>query len=218
MWSQGKRTMSDKEPTITAAQVKTLRDATSAGMMDCKRALQEADGDMTRATEILRERGQASARGKAGKVAREGVIASYIHHNARVGVLVEVNCETDFVANTDEFKTLAREVALHVASMSPQWVTRDEVPQSVIEAESRIYEAQARESGKPDNVLPRIIEGKLEAFFKDHVLTDQKYVRDDSMTIGDLVDEASSKLGEKVAVRRFARYQLGEETQETDRT
>lgn len=212
--------MSQNEPTITAAQVKALREATGAGMMDCKRALLEAGGDVARAKEILRERGLASARGKTGKVAREGVIASYIHHNARVGVLVEVNCETDFVANTDEFRSLAREVALHVASASPRWVTRDEVPESVLGGERRVYEVQAREAaqGKPEHVaqtiVERVMEGKLEAFYKETVLLDQPYVRDDSMTVGDLVDETSAKLGEKVAVRRFTRYLLGEVLEE----
>ncbi|MBI4261787.1 MAG: translation elongation factor Ts [Actinobacteria bacterium] len=206
--------MSENRPHITAAQVKVLREATGAGMMDCKRALEEAEGDVARATEILRERGLASARKKAGRAANEGLVASYIHHNSRVGVLVEVNCETDFVANTEEFRTLAREVALHVASMSPRWTSRDEVPTAVLEAESRIYEARAREMGRPEKVVPRVVEGMIESFYRDNVLLDQPYVRDDSRTIGQLVDEASARLGEKVAVRRFTRYQLGEELEE----
>jgi elongation factor Ts len=208
--------MTDDTPQISAAQVKALRDDTGAGMMDCKRALVEASGDADRAKELLRTWGVARAEKKAGRTAREGVIASYIHHNARVGVLVEVNCETDFVANTDEFRSLAREVALHVASMSPRWVTVDDIPAEVLERERRIYEAQAREQDKPEPVIERIAEGKLSSFYRDTVLLEQKYVRDDSKSIGQLVDEAAAKLGEKVAVRRFSRYQLGEDLDEAE--
>ncbi len=196
---------------IGAEQVKALRDATGAGMMDCKRALQEAGGDMARAKEILRERGLASAQGRAARSANQGIIESYIHFNKTVGVLVEVNCETDFVANTDEFKALAKDVALHIASAMPQWATRDEVPEDILQAERRIYEAEARQSGKPDNVIDRIVEGKLQAFFKTTVLVDQLFVRDGGKTIQDLLDEVSAKVGEKVALRRFVRYKLGEE-------
>lgn len=196
---------------ITAAQVKALRDATGAGMMDAKRALEEAKGNGSRATEILREKGLASARKRAGRSADEGTVESYVHFNGSVGVLVEVNCETDFVANTDEFKTLARDVALHVASANPRWVAREEVPEEVLSEERRIYEAQAREQGKPQDVIEKIVGGKLGAFYKDHVLLDQVFVKDDSRSVGRLVDEVSAKVGEKVAVRRFVRYKLGEE-------
>jgi elongation factor Ts len=202
--------MSD-EPKISAEQVKALREATGAGMMDCKRALQESGGDTARATEWLRQKGLDSAKKRAGRSAAEGVIDSYIHFNARVGVLVEVNCETDFVANTGEFRQLARDVALHVASARPRWLTRDEVPQQVLDAERRVYEGQAREQGKPDKVVERMVTGKLEGFFKENVLVDQPFVKDTDKTVGELVEEASGKLGEKVAVRRFARFQLGEE-------
>ncbi len=202
--------MSD-EPKISAEQVKALRDATGAGMMDCKRALQESAGDVAKATEWLRLKGLDSAKKRAGRSAAEGVIDSYIHFNARVGVLVEVNCETDFVANTAEFRQLARDVALHVASARPRWLTRDEVPQQVLDAERRVYEGQAREQGKPENVVERMVTGKLEGFFKDNVLVDQPFVKDTDRTVGELVEEASGKLGEKVAVRRFARFQLGED-------
>lgn len=198
---------------ITAEQVKALRDATGAGMMDCKRALEEAGGDLQRATEILRERGLASARKRAGRTATQGRIEAYVHHNGAVGVLVEVNCETDFVANTDEFRELARNVALHVASAAPSWVSREDVPEDVLAAERRISEAQAREMGKPEGVIPKIVEGKLAAFFRDHVLLDQPFVKDPEgkKTVGELLDEVSAVVGEKVAVRRFVRYKLGEE-------
>ena len=196
---------------ITAAMVKQLREATGAGMMACKQALQDADGDMERAGEILREKGLASAAKRAGRSADQGLVDSYIHFNNTVGVLVEVNCETDFVANTDEFKALVKDIALHIASpASPSWVTRDEVPGSLLDSERHIFEVQAKESGKPDNVIDRIVEGKLESFFKDHVLLDQPFVKDDTKTIQQLLDETSARVGEKVAVRRFVRYKLGE--------
>jgi elongation factor Ts len=201
-------------PDVTAEMVKRLRDATGAGMMDCKRALIEADGDLDRATELLRELGLASAAKRAGRSANQGLVAAYIHFNNPVGVLVEVNCETDFVANTDEFRTLVKDLALHVASPSaPRWITRDEVPTSVLEAEQRIAEAQAREAGKPDTVVPKIVEGKIEAFLKDHVLLDQPFVKDDTKTIQQYLDEVSAKTGEKVQVKRFARFRLGEDAE-----
>ena len=201
--------MSDYQP--AAADVKALRDATGAGMMDCRRALQEAGGDVPRATEILRQKGLASVAKRAGRAANEGLIQSYVHFNGRVGVLVEVNCETDFVANTDEFRLLAKDVSLHVASARPRWLTRDEIPTSDLEQERKIYEAQARDQGKPENVIERIVEGKLGAFYKETVLLDQPFVKDDSKTIGELADEVSAKVGEKVAIRRFVRFELGEE-------
>jgi len=199
------------EVKIPAEQVRALREATGAGMMDCKRALEESGGDIERATELLRQRGLASARKRSGRSANEGVIESYIHFNRRVGVLVEVNCETDFVANTDEFRNLAREVAIHVASARPRWTTRDEVPQEVLDGERRVYEGRAREEGKPEGVIERMVTGKLEAFFKENVLVDQPFVKDSAKTVGELAEEASGKLGEKVVIRRFALFQLGEE-------
>ena len=196
---------------ITAALVKQLRDATGAGMMDCKKALIEAEGDLDRAAEILREKGLASAAKRADRAADQGRIDSYIHFNNTVGVLLEVNCETDFVANTDEFGRLVKDLALHIASpAAPTYLSRDDVPEDVLEAERRIAEAQAREQGKPDNVVPRIVEGKIEAYFKDHCLLEQPYVKDDSTTIRQMLDEIGAKLGEKVVVRRFVRYKLGE--------
>jgi elongation factor Ts len=196
---------------ISAEEVKRLRERTGAGMMDSKKALQEAGGDMDRAVEILRERGLASAQKRAGRSATQGLIDSYIHHNNTVGVLVEVNCETDFVAKTEEFRRLAREVALHIASAMPQWVTRDEVPEEILETERRIYEAEARQKGKPDNALDRIVDGKLQGFFKTTVLLDQPFVKEPEKTMQQLVEEVSAKVGEKVAVRRFVRYKLGED-------
>ena len=196
---------------ISAQQVRELRERTGAGMMDCKQALQDADGDMARAEELLRERGLKDIQKRAGRSAAQGLVDSYIHFNNTVGVLVEVNCETDFVAATQEFKDLTKDIALHVASAAPRWLTREEIPSAVIEAERRVYEAQAREQGKPDNVIERMVEGKLEAFYRDSVLLDQKFVKDDSKSIRTIVDEVSAKVGEKVAVRRFVRYKLGEE-------
>jgi elongation factor Ts len=202
--------MAEEKPKITAAQVKALRDATGAGMMDSKRALEEAGGDEAAATEILRARGLAGAERRSGKEAREGVIGTYLHHNGQVGVLVEVNSETDFVANTHEFRALAKEIALHVASMDPRWVRREDVPPDVVERESRVAEAKGREQGRPEQVIPRIVTGALDAFYKDHVLLEQSYVRDDSRTVADLVNDVAAKVNEKVAVRRFARFKVGE--------
>jgi elongation factor Ts len=199
-------------PDITAAMVKALREATGAGMMDCKKALIESDGDAERAAEILREKGLAGAAKRAGRSAKQGLVDSYIHFNNTVGVLIEVNCETDFVANTDVFRGLVKDLALHIASPSaPRWLSRDDVPVQVLEHERRIFEAQAKESGKPENVIPRIVEGKIEAFLKDTVLLDQPFVKDDSKSIQDLLDEVGAKTGEKVAVKRFTRYRLGED-------
>ena len=199
---------------VSAQMVKQLRDATGAGMMDSKRALIVADGDMERATELLREKGLASVAKRAGRSANQGLVDAYIHFNNTVGALVEVNCETDFVANTEEFRRLVKDLALHVASpAAPRWLTRDDVPASVLEAEQRIAEAQAREAGKPDNVVPKIVEGKVEAFLKDNVLLDQPFVKDDSKTIQQYLDEVGAKTGEKVQVRRFARFKLGEDAE-----
>ena len=197
---------------ITAAMVKALRDATGAGMMDCKRALIEADGDVDRAKDILREKGLASAQKRVGRSAKQGLIDAYIHFNNTVGVLIEVNCETDFVANTDEFRSLVKDMALHIASPSaPRWLSRDEVPVETLEHERKLFEAQAREDGKPEDVIPRIVEGRIDAFFKETVLLDQQFVKDTAKTIQDLLDEVGAKTGEKVAVRRFTRYRLGED-------
>jgi elongation factor Ts len=197
---------------ITAAQVKELRERTGAGMMDCKNALVETGGDMEKAVELLRAKGLASAARRAGRSANQGLIEAYIHFNNTVGVLVEVNCETDFVANTDEFKALAKDIALHIASpAAPRFVSREEVSQDEIDHESEIFAKQAQESGKPENVVGRIVEGKINSFFKEIVLLDQPFVKDDSKTVQQLLDETSARVGEKVAVKRFVRYKLGED-------
>jgi len=199
---------------ITSELVKRLRDMTGAGMMDCKRALQDADGDLAEAVDLLRQKGLASAANRAGRTANQGRIESYIHFNNTVGSLVEVNCETDFVANTEDFKQLAKDIALHIASPSaPRYVKRDEVPAQVADAERHIFEVQAKESGKPDHVIATIVEGKMKAFFEQVVLLDQPFVKDDSKTIQQLLDEVAAKVGENVVVRRFARFRLGEETE-----
>jgi elongation factor Ts len=199
---------------ITAAMVKELRDATGAGMMDCKKALEGADGDIAKAKELLQQKGLASVEKRAGRSANQGLIDAYIHFNNTVGVLVEVNCETDFVANTDEFRALVKDVALHIASpAAPKYLSRDDVPQAELDRVTAVYEAQAKESGKPDNVVEKIVHGKLEAFLKDNVLLDQPFVKDDTKTIQQYLDEVGAKTGEKVVVRRFTRFKLGEEAE-----
>jgi elongation factor Ts len=199
---------------ISADQVKKLREVTGAGMMDCKRALQETGGDIDKAVELLREKGLASVAKRADRTADQGLIDSYIHFNNTVGVLVEVNSETDFVANTAEFKQLVKDIALHIASpAAPRWLRREDVPADVVEQEEHIALAQAKEAGKPENVLDRIVEGKLNAFYQGSVLLEQPYVKDDAKTIQQLLDEVAAKVGEKVAVRRFVRYKLGESTE-----
>lgn len=199
---------------ISAKDVKELRDRTGAGMMDAKRALQEADGDMAKAEEILKTKGLASVAKRADRSVGAGRVDAYVHFNNLVGVLIEVDCETDFVANTEEFQQLVKDLALHIATPSaPRYVTREEVPSEVLEDHRRIFEAQARELGKPDNVIPNIVQGKLDAFFKETVLLEQLYVKDDSKTIQGLLDELSAKVGEKLVVRRFVRYRVGEETE-----
>ena len=196
---------------FTAKDVQALRQKTGAGMMECKKALEENKGDMQKSEEYLRVKGIAKAEKRTGKQTSEGLITSYIHHNGKVGVMVEVNCETDFVARTDDFKQLAREIALHIASAAPLAVDRDAIPADKIEVERRIAEEQARATGKPDAIVKKIAEGKVEAFFKDVTLMNQPYVREPKKTIGDLIKEASAKMGENIQVRRFVRYQMGEE-------
>jgi elongation factor Ts len=197
--------------TFTAKDVQELRRRTGAGMMGCKRALEETAGDMEKAVEWLRKKGIAKAEKRAGRATSEGVITSYIHPPGRIGVLVELNCETDFVARTDDFKTLAREVAMHIASAAPLAVDKDGVPAEAVARERRIAEEQVRASGKPEHLVSKIVEGKLEAFYKQVALLSQPWIREDKKTIGDLIKEASSKLGENVQVRRFVRFQMGEE-------
>lgn len=196
---------------FTAKDVQTLRQRTGAGMMECKKALQENNGDMDKSAEYLRAKGIAKAGQRAGKQTSEGVITSYIHHNGKVGVMVEINCETDFVARTDDFKQLGREIALHIASAAPMAVDRDGIPADKVEVERRIAEEQARATGKPDAIIKKIAEGKVDAFFKDVTLVNQPWIREPKKTIGDLIKEASAKVGENIQVRRFVRYQMGEE-------
>ncbi len=203
--------MAESEPAVPAEVVRQLRELTGVGMMDCKRALVEAGGDLAKAQEILRERGLASAKKRQGRTASEGIVESYLHGEGRIGVLVEVNSETDFVARTPEFRTLAREIAMQVAAREPRWVSRADVPDDVVAGERKIYKEQARSSGKPERVLDKIVEGKLEAFYGEFVLLDQPYIREDSRTVADLVSEVAAKVGENVVVRRFARFRLGEE-------
>jgi elongation factor Ts len=200
---------------IPASEVKKLRELTGAGMMDCKRALQETDGDIDKAVELLREKGLASAQKRQDRDANQGLIDSYIHFNNTVGVLIEVNSETDFVANTDEFKQLVKDVALHIASpASPRWLRREDVPADLVEEQERYARAQAKEAGKPDKVIDKITDGKVNAFYLDNVLLEQPFVKDDSKTIQQLLDEIGAKVGEKVAVRRFVRYKLGDSGEE----
>lgn len=196
---------------ISAEMVKRLRDITGAGMMDCKRALQDANGDTDKAQELLRQKGLASFGKRAGRQASEGLVDAYIHSEGRIGVLVEVNCETDFVARTDDFKRLAREVAMQIAATDPRWIGREDVPEDVVEGERKIYQEQARATRKPESVIERIASGKLEAFYKQTVLLDQPYIREDSKTVGELIKEVGSKVGENVVVRRFARFAVGKE-------
>ncbi len=195
---------------ITAQMVKELRERTGAGMMACKKALQETDGDIEKAIDKLREMGLASAAKKAGREAKEGKIASYIHAGGKIGVLVEVNCETDFVANTDEFNNLCKDIAMHIAAANPQYVSREEVPEEVLEKEKNIMKEQLRQQGKPENILDKIVEGKIEKFYEETCLLDQPFIKDDSVTVKDLIQNTIAKLGENIIVRRFARFQIGE--------
>ena len=195
---------------ITAEQVKQLRDKTGAGMMECKAALSEANGDMEEAVTILRKRGLAQAAKRAGRATAQGTIGTYIHLGGRIGVMVEVNCESDFVARTDDFQGMVKEIAMHIAAASPLYVRREDVPAEAIEKEKAIYRAQMENSGKPANVLDKIIEGKLGSFYSQFVLLDQPSIRDPKVTIGQLIQQAIAKLGENIAVPRFVRFKLGE--------
>jgi elongation factor Ts len=198
---------------ITAAMVKKLRELTGAGMMECKAALTEANGNIEEATTILRKRGLAQATKKAGRSTNEGLIGSYIHMGGKIGVLVEVNCESDFVARTDDFQNLAREIAMHIAAANPLYVRREDVPGDVLDRERDIYRAQLEGQKKPQQVIDKIIEGKLNSFYEQVCLLDQPSIREPKVTIGQLVTDAIAKLGENIAVPRFVRFKLGEGTQ-----
>jgi elongation factor Ts len=195
---------------ITAAMVKQLRDATGAGMMECKAALTEAKGDIEEATTILRKRGLAQATKKAGRSTNEGLIGHYIHMGGKIGVLVEVNCESDFVARTDDFQNLAREIAMHIAAANPVYVRREDVPADILEHERGIYRSQMEGQNKPAAVIDKIIEGKLGSYYEQVCLLDQPSIRDPKLTIGQLVQQAIANLGENIAVPRFVRFKLGE--------
>jgi elongation factor Ts len=197
---------------IDSALVRELRERTGAGMMDCKRALTEVQGDVEKALVFLREKGLAAAAKKAGRSASEGAIASYIHAGGKIGVLVEVNCETDFVARTDDFQGLLKDLAMQIAAASPRYVRREEVSEEVIEQERSIYRAQAANSGKPASVVEKIVGGKVEKFLADVCLLEQPFVKDPDKTVGALVTDAIARLGENLVVRRFARFQLGEQS------
>ena len=192
--------------------VKDLREKTGAGLLDCQKALGEADGNFDRALRLLREKGLAKAAKKAGRAATDGAIGSYIHPGSKIGVLIEVNCETDFVAKTDEFQQLVRDLAMQVAAASPRWVAREEVPGAELASEREIYRAQALQQGKPEKVVDRIVEGQVERFYKDTCLLEQPFVKQNDRMVGDLIKEAIVRFGVNVAVRRFARFQLGETT------
>lgn len=195
---------------VTPQLVKELRERTGAGMMDCKRSLVEAEGDVEKAIEILRKHGMATAAKKAGRVAAEGVVGSYIHAGGLIGVLLEVNCETDFVARTDDFQALVKDLSMHIAAADPRFVSRDEVAGDVLDREREIYHDQAVESGKPENVVDRIVEGKIEKFFAESVLMEQAFIKNPDLTVQELVTQVIAKLGENIQVRRFARFKVGE--------
>ncbi len=195
---------------ITAQMVKQLREATGAGVLDCKKALQEANGDMERAVEILREWGIAKAAKKVGREAREGVIGHYVHMGGKMAAIVEVNCETDFVARTPEFQELAKNLAMQVVAARPRWVRREDIPEEVIEKEKSILRAQLADDNKPPHIVERIIEGKLNKWFEEVCLLEQPFIRDEDKTVGDLIQEHIAKLGENIVVRRFARFEIGE--------
>ena len=195
---------------ITAAMVKELRERTGAGMMDCKKMLVEADGNMDKAIELLREKGLAAAAKKAGRIAAEGLVESYIHMGGKIGVLVEVNCETDFVANTDRFKTLCHDIAMHIAAAKPEFLDKADVPTENLEKEKEILRAQALNEGKPEKIVDRMVEGRIEKYYKEVCLMEQPFVKEPEKTIRDLISDATVAIGEKISIRRFVRYERGE--------
>lgn len=195
---------------ISAHMVKELREKTGVGMMDCKKALAECDGDMEKAVEFLRKKGLATAQKRAGRATSEGIVQSYIHMGGKIGVLVEVNCESDFVAKNEDFQGFARNIAMHIAATNPVGIAPEDVPAAVVEKEMEIYRGQAQEMGKPEKMLEKIAEGKMAKFFKDNCLLNQPYVRDPNLTITDLLNETIAKIGENISIRRFARFQIGD--------
>ena len=195
---------------ITAALVKELRERTGAGMMDCKKALVDTCGDIEKSIDELRTKGLAKAAKKAGRVASEGVVVSYIHGKGRIGVLVEVNCETDFVGNTDEFRQLAYDIAMQVAASNPDYLSREEVPTEDLDREREVLRAQALEEGKPEKVIEKMVEGRIDKFYKEHCLLEQSFIKDPDKTVQQLIHESVAKIGENISVRRFTRYEVGE--------
>ncbi len=196
---------------ISMEKVKTLRQKTGAGVMDCKKALQETGGDIDKAVEYLREKGIAAATKKAGRTAAEGIVGSYIHMGGKIGVLIEVNCETDFVAKTDQFKSLVHNLAMQVAASQPDFVSRDDVPEEEVEKERKILRQQALAENKPEHVVDKMVEGRLEKFFEEKCLMEQPYIKDNDQTVKDLIMEGIAQLGENIVVNRFARFAVGEE-------
>ncbi len=194
---------------ITSQMVKELRDKTNAGMMDCKKALGETEGDMEKAVDLLRQKGLAVAAKRADRATSEGVVECYIHAGGKLGVMVEVGCETDFVAKTDDFRAFAKDIAMHVAAVNPVSVTREDVPAELVDREKDIYVNQAKESGKPDNIIEKIVTGKVEKYLSEICLMDQKYVKNPDLTIQDLLNELIAKMGENISIKRFARFQIG---------
>lgn len=195
--------------TVTTEMVKDLREKTGAGIIDCKKALTETGGDIEKAVEYLRLKGIADASKKTGRSTSEGVVGAYIHSGGKIGVLIEVNCETDFVAKTEEFQELVKDLAMHIAAMNPRYLRREDVPQEVIEKEKMIYAAQAKEEGKPEKIIDRIVEGRLEKFFAENCLLEQAFVKDPEIRISELIAGKISATGENISIRRFTRYQLG---------
>lgn len=195
---------------ITAAMVKQLREKTGSGMMDCKKALAENDGDMDKAIDFLRKKGLATAAKRAGRATTEGVVQPYVHTGGKLGVMVEVNCETDFVAKSDDFQEFAKNVAMHIAATNPIGITPEDVPAETLDREKAIYVDQAKQTGKPDNVIEKIVEGKMNKFLKENCLMQQAYVRDPDITIADLLNELIAKIGENISIKRFVRFQIGE--------
>ncbi len=201
---------------VSVDMIKSLREKTGAGMMDCKKALTESGGDMEKATVWLREKGMASAAKKASRVAAEGLVEAYIHAGGRIGSMVEINIETDFAAKSDEFKQFCKDVAMQVAAMKPQWVAKEDVPAATLEAERAIYRAEALNEGKPEKIVDRIADGKLAKFYQDNCLLEQAFIRDDSVTIGALLKEKIARIGENISIRRFARFEMGEGLQKKE--
>ena len=196
---------------ISADQIKELRETTGAGILDCRKALEETKGDLNKAIIILREKGLAAAAKRSGRETNAGMLELYSHGEGRVGVMVEVNCETDFVARTDEFRTFAHEIALQIAAASPRWMTEEEVPEAILEEERSIARKRALDEGKPENVIDRIVDGRLAKFLDDHCLMRQAYIREESKTVEDLLKESIASLGENISIRRFERWEVGEE-------